>query len=421
MQQKADNPLCPIGADEKESSSAAARLQANHLRRISAALFLAGFATFSLIYCTQPLLPEFATDFGIGPAESSLAVSLTTVSLALSILCSSVLSEGLGRRGLMFASIGLSGLFNILAAAAPNWPWLLAARALEGIALGGVPALAMAYVAEEVPRERLGFVMGLYVSGTAFGGMIGRVAIGALTEVLSWRGALAVVGLVDLMLAFAFLLMLPRSRNFVIRKGLSVHTHLIAWYAHLRTPHLPALFLVGFLSLGGFMAIYNYIGFRLSTSPYDLNQAQIGLIFFAYIGGIAASSSAGVLADRIGRGLVMLAGTLIFLAGLLLTLMPQLAAIITGVTVITVGFFMVHSTASGWVGRLATRDKSHASSLYLLSYYTGATLLGSAGGWVWRAGGWSAVVGYCIGLLGIVLGIAMTLQKANIKAPEALR
>lgn len=378
--------------------------------RISGALFIAGFATFSLIWCTQPLLPDFATHFGISPTASSLAVSLTTGCLAISILCVGALSEGLGRRGLMFASIALAAILNILASMVPGWGWLLAARALGGVALGGVPAVAMAYLAEEVNPRRLGFTMGLYVSGTAFGGMIGRVGVGALAEAFSWRGALAVVGLIDLALALVFLAMLPRSRNFVVRKGMTARAHLAAWRSHLRTPCLPALFFVGFLALGGFMAVYNYIGFRLAAAPYHLNSAQIGLIFFAYVGGVVASSSAGALADRAGRGPVMVAGALIVLFGLGLTLMASLVAVVTGIVIITIGFFMVHSIASGWVGRMAKRDKGHASSLYLLAYYVGASLMGWSGGWAWRSDGWDGVAAYAAGAFAIVLGIALLLM-----------
>jgi YNFM family putative membrane transporter len=45
-----------------------------------------------------------------------------------------------------------------------------------------------------------------------------------------------------------------------------------------------------------------------------------------------------------------------------------LPAVIAGITVVTIGFFVVHSVASGWVAFLADRNKSHAASLYLLSY-----------------------------------------------------
>src|SRR5580698_9529314 len=82
-----------------------ARRGSGAYRRISLALFMAGFATFSLLYCVQPLLPTFSADFHVGPAESSLALSLSTGFLALAILGAAALSERVGRRGLMLTSM----------------------------------------------------------------------------------------------------------------------------------------------------------------------------------------------------------------------------------------------------------------------------------------------------------------------------
>lgn len=360
--------------------------------RISLALFLAGFATFSLLYCTQPLLPEFAAEFGLGPAASSLALSLSTVCLAFSILCVGALSESLGRRGLMFCSICLAALFNLAAAFAPGWGWLLLARALEGVALGGVPAVAMAYLAEETPPSRLGFAMGIYVAGTAFGGMSGRVATGFLTAHAGWREAMAWIALSGLVAAVGFVLLLPASRHFHRCAGVRLQGHLEAWRRHLRHPQLPALFMIGFLAMGVFVTLYNYIGFRLIGEPWLLSHAQIGLIFLAYLCGMGASPLAGTLADRWGRAPVVLGGVAIMLAGMLLTLAEALGAIVAGIALLTAGFFATHSVASAWVGRLAASHSGHASSLYLLGYYLGSSMLGSLGGWFWAEGGWPGVV-----------------------------
>jgi YNFM family putative membrane transporter len=286
---------------------------------------------------------------------------------------------------------------------------LLVARGLEGLVLGGVPAVAMAYLAEESPPGRLGFAMGLYVSGTAFGGMTGRVAMGVMTQLSSWRVALGVISAVDLVAAVTFVLLLPPSRHFVRRTGLAPSAHLDAWRRHLRQPGLAMLFAVAFLAMGGFVTIYNYVGFRLAARPYRLDPAQIGLIFLIYLIGMAASSWAGALADRFGRPPILMLGAIIALGGLALSLAQPLALVILGVAGLTVGFFMAHSVASGWVGRLASENRSHAASLYLLAYYLGASLLGSAGGWFWRWGGWGAVAGYCgAGMLGVLaLGLAL--------------
>ena len=386
------------------------------LWRITLALFMAGFATFSLIYSVQPLLSEFAREFRLDAATSSLALSSTTGALAISILAMGAFSETLGRRGLMFASMCAAALLNLGCAAAPTWGVLLVARGVEGLVLGGVPAVAMAYLAEESPPDRLGFAMGLYVSGTAFGGMTGRVAMGVLTQLSSWRIALGVISAVDLIAAVAFVLLLPPSRHFVRRTGLALSTHLDAWRRHLTQPGLAMLFAVAFLAMGAFVTVYNYVGFRLAAPPYRLGQAQIGLIFLVYLIGMAASSWAGALADRFGRPPILVLGAAVALAGLALSLAPPLALVILGVGGLTVGFFMAHSVASGWVGRLAIENRSHASSLYLLAYYLGASLLGSAGGWFWRWGGWGAVTGYCCaGMLG-VLALGVVLGRSSPQA-----
>lgn len=376
-------------------------------RHIALALFLAGFATFSLLYCVQPLLPAFAREFDIGAAASSLSLSLSTGFLAVSILCAGALSERIGRRGLMFVSMTFAALLNLLAARAPNWDTMLLLRALEGFALGGVPAVAMAYLAEEVAADGLGFSMGLYVGGTAFGGMIGRIGMSVLEEYFSWRTAMGAIGIVDLVAAIAFVLLLPPSRRFVKRTDLTFRHHLLLWKAQLVHKRLPFVFAIGFLVMGAFVTVYNYAGFRLLAPPFNLNATECGLIFGAYLFGMMSSSSAGALADKFGRAPVLLSGILLFGAGLALTISSALAAVIAGIVLVTIGFFVAHSVASGWVGRLAGSAKGHAASLYLLAYYVGSSVLGSLGGSFWQHGAWPGVAAYVAALLVLCVFVAM--------------
>lgn len=380
-------------------------------RRISAALFLAGFATFTLLYCVQALLPAFADDFHIGAAESSLALSLATGFLALGILGAGAVSDMVGRRGLMFASLCAAAVLNVAAGLVPGWHALLVVRALEGLALGGVPAVAMGYLAEEIDPRALGLAMGLYVGGNAFGGMVGRVGVGVLTELASWRVALVTLGAIDLAATLGFIALLPASRNFTRRPGLNAAYHLAAWLGHLRSGGLLALFLIGCLVMGAFVTVYNYTGFRLRAPPYNLGAAQVSLIFTVYLFGIAASSVAGALSDRLGRGSVLIGGVLTAATGLALTLLPALAGIVGGVVILTIGFFITHSIASAWVGRLAAGAKGHAASLYLLAYYLGSSLMGSAGGWAWAAGGWPAVAAFTGVLLAAAFVTALRLRR----------
>nr|WP_236764413.1 MFS transporter [Agrobacterium tumefaciens] len=184
----------PIVMTEEPPDVLWIRQGSRQFRRASWALFLAGFASFSLIYCVQPLLPEFPAEFGINPATASLALSLTTGTLAFAILLSGAFAQLFTRRNLMFVSMMLAAIANIIAASTEGWAWLLAARALEGFVLGGVPAVAMAYLAEEIEPSSLGKAMGLYVGGTAFGSMAGRVGMGLVSAYTSWQVAMYALG-----------------------------------------------------------------------------------------------------------------------------------------------------------------------------------------------------------------------------------
>ncbi|MDR5818266.1 MFS transporter [Caballeronia sp. LZ033] len=406
----------PVDGTRRDAPSNGVLPSSSAYRRIALALFLAGFSTFSLLYCVQPLLPAFSREFGIGAAASSLSLSLSTGFLAVSILCAGALSERVGRRGLMFASMTSAALFNLLAASASSWDLMLVWRALEGFTLGGVPAVAMAYLAEEIAPEGLGLSMGLYVGGTAFGGMIGRIGMSALEQYFSWRTAMSTIGVIDLIAALAFVMLLPPSRRFVRRTDLTLRHHLRLWQAQLLHTRLPFVFTIGFLVMGAFVTVYNYAGFRLIAPPFNLDSTQCGLIFGAYLFGMVSSSSAGALADKLGRAPVLISGVVVLAAGLALTLSASLVAVIAGIVLVTIGFFIAHSVASGWVGRLAGSAKGHAASLYLLAYYLGSSVLGSIGGAFWQHGAWPAVAAYVAVLLVLSLCVALRVIRQPAEA-----
>ena len=129
------------------------------------------------------------------------------------------------------------------------------------------------------------------------------------------------------------------------------------------------------------------------------------MIFLTYAFGVFSSSAAGSLADKMGRRPVILMGFLLMLAGLALTLFSSLFILITGIALVTAGYFIAHSVVSGSIGPLAGLTKGHASSLYLLFYYMGSSITGSVGGWFWQHGGWPGVCALtgAMGLLGLVL------------------
>lgn len=387
-------------------------------RRVTLALTAAGFSTFAVLYCVQPLLPVFSAEFHVSPAESSLSLSLSTGLLAVGLLMAGPLSEVGGRKPVMVGSLFASALLTLLVSVEPNWPTLLILRALAGLALSGVPAVAMAYLSEEMHAQALGLAMGLYISGNALGGMTGRLVTGAVTDLSSWRMALATIGVLALLAAIAFWRSLPPSGNFT--------PHPLRWREipksflhHFRDPGLPWLFAEAFLAMGGFVTLYNYIGFRLLASPYNLSQTAVGAIFIVYLAGSASSAWVGHLAGRFGRRRVLWMTIVVAIAGVGLTVSRQLFAILAGIVVVTIGFFGAHSVASSWVGRRASRHRGQAASLYLLFYYLGSSVLGTAGGWFWARYGWAGLAGFVASLFLVALLIAIRLAGLPRLQPES--
>lgn len=378
-------------------------------RRTGSALFLAGFATFSLLYCVQPLMPLFATEFSVSPAESSLALSLTTGALAFSVAAAGAFSQAIGRRGLMFVSMALAAVFNFLAGVSPDWHGLLAARALVGVVLGGLPPVAMAYLAEEIDPAHLGRSMGLYVAGSAFGGMMGRIGMGFLSEFMSWRPALLVLSAYCLVAAIGFRVLLPASRNFVRRPGVNIAFHLGVFRRHLGAPGLLRIYLSAFVGISIFVVLFNYMTFRLTEAPYLLSQAAVSLIFLIYGFGVVSSSLGGALADRFGARPLLIGSFACMLAGILLTLAGSLAVIVAGLVIMTTSYFVAHAVNSASVGPLAGGTTAHASALYLVFYYLGSSISGTAGGWAWEHGGWMSVVIFASACAAIGLTLAGSL------------
>jgi YNFM family putative membrane transporter len=372
------------------------------------ALFAAGFATFALLYCVQPLMPLFSADFGVSAAGASLALSLTTGLLAVSMLVAGGLSEAWGRKPIMVASLLLSAVLTVICAAAPHWSTLLVMRALMGVALSGLPAVAMAYVGEEMHPRSLSQAMGLYVGGTGLGGMAGRLLTGVITDAWGWRSAVFVIGVLGIVSAAVLWRFLPQSRHFV-RRELRLAPLTRAFGTHLRDGVMALLFVEGFLLMGSFVTVYNYVGYRLIAAPFSLSQTKIGLIFAVYLFGIVSSALAGSLSGKLGRQVVLPATFMLMLAGTAMTLSNQLWLIVFGVAVLTMGFFGTHSVASAWVGARAQVSKAQASSLYLFAYYMGSSIVGSLGGVLWNLRGWHGVVAMACALLLIGLVIALWL------------
>ncbi|MEV5673938.1 MFS transporter [Streptomyces sp. NPDC052179] len=399
------------------TTDATARLEPGRpgYRRMSFALFAAGIATFALLYSTQALLPAVSDSFGATAGQASWTVSAATGALALCVLPLSALSERFGRRQMMTASLTVAVLVGLLIPFAPSLGWLIALRAVQGAALAGLPASAMAYLAEEVRPKALVAAIGLFVAGNSIGGMSGRILTGWVAQLWGWRAALFSVGLLAVACAVVFHFMIPKARHFT-PGSLNPKALAKTVGGHLADPLLRRLYAIGALFMTVFGAVYTVIGYRLVEAPFSLPQGIVGSIFLVYLVGTVSSAAAGQLVARLGRRGALYLAVSTTAAGLLLSLADQLPAVLLGLVLITAGFFAGHAVASSSVSRTATTGRAQASALYQSAYYLGSSAGGTLGAVAFHAGGWAGTV--ALGLLAVLGVVSITLYGTRVARAE---
>lgn len=370
-------------------------------KRALVALFGAGFATFAQLYAPQGVLTELAQEFDADPGAVAWVIGAATLGVALGVVPWARLSDRIGRVAAMRWSVLLALAIGLLVPLMPALPALIAVRFCEGLALAGLPALAVTALAEIVTPAALGSAVGSYVAGTTIGGLAGRVVSGLVGDVFGWNWGIAAVALCSVASAALFLALIPATR---IPPGPSLPLGR-AFLANLRTPGVRVLIAQAFLLMGGFVAVYNVLGFRLQQAPFGLSTAQVSWLFLAYLAGAFASRQIWLVIARVQRSgaagplarfespvRVQLWCIALVLLGLGLMLLPWLPGVIVGLVLFTGAFFGAHTIASGLVGRRADTGRSLAPSLYNLGYYIGSALLGSLGGLVFANWGWGAAV-----------------------------
>lgn len=394
-------------------------------RRLLVALFGAGIAAFAQLYAPQSVLPDAARDLATSASATALLVSAATLGLAVGVLPWAWVADRVGRvRAMTVAMLGATAV-GLAVPFAPSFGLVVAGRAVEGLLVAGVPAVAMAYLTEmltdagaasAVPRAA-----GTYVAGTSMGGLLGRLVSGGVAELFGWRAGVGAVAIACLVATALFVWLAPRDRaagerpagNGPATRGpralASRDPSASPARGRLRallSPRLLVLDAQGLLLMGGFVAVYNYLGFRLVEEPFGLSSGAVSLVFLAYLAGTWSSARTGHLVVRYGRRRVLIAATAVLAAGVAATLSSWLPVVLTGLVVLTAGFFGAHAVASGWTPVAAPQARTQAAAVYNLAYYAGSSVFGWLGGIGFALAGWPGTVGMVLVLVALAAGLA---------------
>ncbi|ANB97220.1 MFS transporter [Vibrio parahaemolyticus] len=360
-------------------------------KRITLSLALGSFLVFSNLYLLQPMLPTFATLFSISETQVNWLFAASTLALSFSLVPMAVLSESIGRKPVMMV-----GLFSIPAISAlmllgDSFIFLVACRALIGIALAAFAAVAVAYMAEELDKHAFSMAIGTYIAANSLGGIAGRISGGLLADNFSVDVAIEVMMVVTLIGVICVHYLLPKQRNFTPSSSSLRHQNR-AIIGHFRNQRVWFAMLIGGLNFALFVNLYSVMGFRLVSAPHNVPVGLASLIFICYLGGTFSSRCAGYWSKRYSSILGMFIGAVVSMAGMWIAAFESLAAMLIGLLLISFGAFFTHTLAYGWVGQNATQAKATATALYLVHYYVGGSLGGFLLLYCWQHGGWSTVL-----------------------------
>jgi MFS family permease len=287
------------------------------MRPTPVALGLAGAAALVPLSSTMiaVALTDLERDLGAGVSAAALwLVSGYLVVAAIGQPMGGRIGDRLGHRRVFLAGLALFLATSALAAIAPSFPALVAARAMQAAAGALMVPSAVALLREFVPPERRGRAFGWFGLAMALGAAVGPVVGGALVDALSWRATF----LVNVPLGVVAGVVVLRARpaagtpepvtNLHVRLGNAVGTLL-------RLPAFRAacmtMFLQNFVVYGLLLLVPLLAERRLNLTP-----GGAGLMLAALTAPMLVSGPlGGALSDRSGRRLPVLLGGAMVAAG----------------------------------------------------------------------------------------------------------
>ena len=175
---------------------------------------------------------------------------------------------------------------------------------------------------------------------------------------------------------------------------------------HLRNPQLLATYAMGFGVLFNFIAVFTYVSFHLAAEPYRFSSTLLGTIFITYLVGAVLAPMTGWMIARLGRRPFMLAAIAAWACGALITLVPSIAAIVTGLILCAGCGMLCQTVSTSYVTSIAKKGRSSAVGLYVTSFYTGGSVGAFLPGLAWRSGGWPACIVMVVAMLAVMALIA---------------
>ncbi|MGY3575650.1 MULTISPECIES: MFS transporter [unclassified Bradyrhizobium] len=335
---------------------------------------LATFAASLSVRALDPVLPHVAEDFGVSIATAASFAAVFAFTFAAVQPAIGAAADLFGKARLMTICLGLLGVANILGALSTSFPMLFVTRILAGIGSGGVFPVALSLTSDLVGPDKRQLAIGRTLAGSMTGNLLGATASGLIGDFLGWRGVLAVLGglviIVALAVAAGFrgaaLNRPPRTSLKALRHGYrTIFTNPNARICY------SAVFIEGCCVLGLFPFIASFL-FELGET--SLSIAGIVIAGFA-IGGLLYTLTVSRLLPWIGvRGMMIVGATLVAIQLVGVAFGPHWKLQMAGLLVMGLGFYMIHGCLQVFASELSVEARATALSLHSFFFFMGQTV-----------------------------------------------
>ncbi|WP_240796677.1 Cmx/CmrA family chloramphenicol efflux MFS transporter [Streptomyces sp. RFCAC02] len=256
---------------------------------LGAAVFALGTSEFML----SGLLPEVAGDLDVSIPTAGLLISAFAIGMVVGAPLLAVATRRLPKRLTLAGLLAVFALGHVVGALAPGYALLFACRVVSALACAGFWAVGAAVVVSLVPEEARARAMAVVIGGLSVANVTGVPGGAALGQTLGWRaafwtvGALAVIGLVGVLLFVPATPAAPEGERTSLRDEVRVYRDLRVWLAIGTTALMAA----------GTFCFFSYLA-PLLTDVSGLDEDWVPLVLVLYgVGAFTGTLLGGRLAD----------------------------------------------------------------------------------------------------------------------------
>ncbi|MGP1276309.1 MAG: multidrug effflux MFS transporter [Caulobacterales bacterium] len=235
-----------------------------------------------------PALPDIGEAFGAAGNERQLVITAYVFGFGIAQIFYGPLADALGRRTVLLVSLGAYSLATLLCLAAPEFGWMLAARALQGAAAAGTRVIATAVVRDLVSGRRMAQIISIAMTFFMAAPILAPGLGQLILFVADWRWIFAALLTGGGLLWAWMLLRLPETlsaeNRIPVRIGSAARNY---WLAASNRITLGYMLAAGFI-FGGLFA-FIATAEQVMAELYGL-EAWFALAFAGIAGGLAISN-----------------------------------------------------------------------------------------------------------------------------------